>query len=250
MPGTPSDGRQKDEGTDSQEQIECNESRPLIHFLRGQLSWLLPLLVAICALTVWLMAIGTKSRDIIPPLSLAMSVLGLVIAVLVFLYQIDYPPAEDNNVSPPRSLRWRLQLRALLITIVLGGSIGLFYWAVIHRPDIPVTDQVAVSSGQGMQDGGRATIHIPGEPPKRRNLAIIPNLINTASVGDCVKPAQLDLTPVIDGQQRQSVKARPGHEARLDLAGAHHQASVLVTLHTPDLSCRVDLTVDQAVLYN
>lgn len=50
---------------------------------------------------------------------------------------------------------------------------------------------------------------------------------------------------MIDGQQRQPVKVRPGHEARLDLAGATHQASVLVILHTPDPSCRVDLGVDK-----
>ena len=202
-------------------------------------------------MTVWLLAVGSKGSNIIPPLSFAVSVLGLVIAVLVFLYQIGYHRKRGNNVTSPRSLWRRMQLKALLTTIVLGGSIGLFYWTIIHKPDIPVTDQVAVStSGQGMQDGGQATIHVPGQPPQRRNLAIIPNLINTATIGDCVKPAQLDLTPVIDGQQRQPVKVRPGHEARLDLAGATHQASVLVILHTPDPSCRVDLGVDQAVLYN
>lgn len=55
---------------------------------------------------------------------------------------------------------------------------------------------------------------------------------------------------MIDGEHRQPVSLRPGHEARLDLTGATHQAGVIVILHVQDPFCAVNLGVNQAVLYN
>lgn len=226
-------------------------------FLLGQLSWGLPLLTATCTLAVWLLSMGAKGNQIAGTLSLPVSIVGLTMSILAFLYQTSVTDDDregGRNGFPPRrlrrKLRRRLRLAALLTGVALGGSGGFFYWTVIHKTDLPVTDQVTASSDQEMQDGGQETIQIPGSPPQRRYLSITPTLINSAKVGDCVGPARLDLTPVIDGQHRMPVSVRPNHEARLDLTGVTRKASVLVTLHTPDSSCRVKLGVDQAVLYN
>jgi hypothetical protein len=101
-----------------------------------------------------------------------------------------------------------------------------------------------------MQNGRQATIQIPGTPPQRRHLSLIPTLTNPAKVGDCVMPAQLDIILMSDGRAGQSVSLRAGHEVRLDLTGVTHQAKVIVTLHVQDISCTVDLGVGEAILYN
>jgi hypothetical protein len=234
-------------GSGNQGRNVHNELHPRARFLLKQLIWGIPLLVAACALAVWLLSMGAKGSVIAGTLGLPVGIVGLGIAVLSFLYQIgEYtPPGGKNGASPQR-----LRLVALVTGVVLGVGGGLFYWTVIHKTDIPVTDRVLVFSGEGMHDGEQATIQIPGLPPQRRHLAITPTLINPANVGDCVTPARLNLTPVIDGQQREPISVRPGHEARLDLTGVTHQASVLVALYTPDTSCKIDLGVGQAVLYN
>jgi hypothetical protein len=206
-----------------------------------QLIWFPPLLVTAFILTLWSAANGSKGNEIPGTLALTMSTVGLVATALLFCI-------SRKQSEPPIK---RLQLGvALFAAISLGACGGFFYWAVIHKTDIPVTDRVAVSGGRGMQNGGQATIQIPGTPPQRRHFALIMTLTNTAQVGDCVNPARLDVTPVIDGEQRQPVSLRPGHEARLDLTGATHQASVIVTLHVQDPFCAVNLGVNQAVLYN
>ncbi|MGH3939039.1 MAG: hypothetical protein ACRDTG_10480 [Pseudonocardiaceae bacterium] len=210
---------------------------------------MLPTLVATFALALWLLAKGSKGNEISGALSLPMTIVATAIGVLMFLYQNT--PKGDKSGAPPRSLRRTLRLAALLTGIVMGTGGGVFYWTVIHKTDSPVTDQVSVTDGQGMRDGGQATIQIPGQPPQRRYLAIVLTLTNPAEVGDCVAPAQLNITPVIDGQQQQPFSVRPGDEAKIDLTTVSHRASVLVTLHIPDQSlCRVDLGVSQAVLYN
>lgn len=203
------------------------------------LIWFIPLTVTVFTLGLWLLAKGSKGNEIFGLLLVPMSIVTL--GIIVLLYQISRK--IYTSVAP-------LRPAALLTSIVLGLGCSLLYWTVIHKTDIPVTDRVVVSSGEGMQNGGQAAIQIPGTPPQRSHLALIPILTNFSKVGDCVNPAQLDVTTVIDGQQRRSVRVRPGHEARLDLTSVTHQASVTVTLHVQDPSCTVDLSVGQAILYN
>ncbi|MGH8574071.1 MAG: hypothetical protein ACREX8_16080 [Gammaproteobacteria bacterium] len=165
-------------------------------------------------------------------------------------------PAHSNsmisiNLMRIRSFRTSIITGTLLTVIVLGVAGSMAYWTVSRKADIPVTDLAVVSDGQGMHDGGQATIQIPGEPPPRRRLALILTLTNLASVGDCVHPARLDIAPVIDGQRWPSVDGlRSGRETRLNFTGATRRTGVVVTLHMPDPSCAVDLNVDRAILYD
>jgi hypothetical protein len=237
-----------------------DETPPEIHrrptgWALGQLSWFLALVVSAFILALWLVSKGSKGNEISGALSLPVSIVGLGITVLLFKISREKSEPDNNNgrevsAAPPESVRRRLRLAALVTAIGLGVGGGFFYWTVIHKADIPVTDRVVVSGGQGMQNDGRATIQIPGTPPQRSHLALIPTLTNHSPVGDCVNPAQLDITPVIDGQHRPFLSLRSGDEARLDLTGVTHQASVIVALHEQDPFCMVDLDVDQAVLYN
>jgi hypothetical protein len=74
-------------------------------------------------------------------------------------------------------------------------------------------------------------------------------LTNLAGIGDCVSPARLDVTPVIDGQQWPSINGlQSDHETRLKFTGATRQNGVVVTVHMPDSSCAVDLNVNKSIL--
>jgi EmrB/QacA subfamily drug resistance transporter len=178
-----------------------------------------------------------------------------VVAVIVSMSLLAsrLAPQSGHAVPQPAVMigRRKLQLAAVATVILLGAGGGIAYWTLNLKPEIPVTDLVVVSNGQGMHDDRQATIQLPGTPPPRRHIVLVLTLTNAASVGDCVNPARLDVTPVIDGQQWPSTDGvQPGREIRLNLTGAVHHTGVVVTLHVPDSSCTVDLQVSRAILYN
>ncbi|MCA1702215.1 MAG: hypothetical protein LC808_02660, partial [Actinobacteria bacterium] len=87
-------------------------------------------------------------------------------------YAMAVPTAEDepsNNVVPA-SRQGRMGLGALVTALVLVFSGGVVCWTVLNKPDVPITDRIAVAGGQGMRDGTLATIEIPGTLPQRRHL--------------------------------------------------------------------------------
>lgn len=241
-------GHQKQEEMAGPEREEHGKSNSGVQFLCRQSVWVIPTLVGASALTWWLFSKGSKGSEISSILSPLLAIVSIASSLLMFLY--ENTPKGDRSGVPPINLRRTLRLSALLAGIILGAGGPVFYWTVIHKQDSPVTDQVSVSDGQGMHDGEQATIQIPGRPPQRDHLAIVLTLTNPAEVGDCVRPARLDITSVIDGRQRQLESVRPDQEIRLDLSEVTHSAAILVTLHTPDPACAVDLRVGQAVLYN
>jgi hypothetical protein len=221
--------------------------RPGEHWKRtGQilwkLIWFLPLVVTPFILDLWLLAKDSKGSEISGTLAFLMSIVTLGIIVLLFLISMK----PYITVAPPKPV-------ALLVAVALGVVCGYLYWTVIHKKDLPVTDLLSASMSVGaqkMQNGSQEIIEIPGMPPQRRHLFLISTLTNAAKVGDCVAPAWLHISLMIDGKQAQSVSVRSGHEARLDLAGVTHQANAIVTVQMQDPSCTVALGVDEAVLYN
>jgi len=145
---------------------------------------------------------------------------------------------------------------ALPVAILLGMGSGFLYWNLIHKADIQAANRVHVHvpGGQGLKDNGQAAvIQILDMPPKRRHLALVLNLTNpSAKISDCVNPAELNITPVIDSLEEveESKKLRSRDEARFDLTGVTHEASLKVTLSEPDKDCAVNLDILEAVLYN
>ncbi|MGQ0773432.1 MAG: hypothetical protein ACT4NY_03285 [Pseudonocardiales bacterium] len=247
-------GHQKQEEMSDQKQEQHSESNFLTQFPRGQLKWFFSILAITAAFTVWLLTKDAKGSEIASILSLATTIVSTALTFLMFLYQNT---SKGNRKGiPPGNPRRTSRLLVPLAAIVLGAGVPIYYWTEIHKPNSRVTDQMSVFNGKAMHDGGQATITIPGRPPQHDHLAIVLTLTNHADVGDCVRPAKLDITPiidstpVIDGRPEQLTSVRPGQEVRLDLSDVTRQAAVLVTLDTPDPSCRVELRVSQAVLYN
>jgi hypothetical protein len=214
-------------------------------WLLWQLSWIVPGLAA-TGLFTWL-AKSSKSDDLSGPLSVALASSALILGILSFrrdLYGIEI------EFSAPRELRRTLRRIGLRLPIVFPIVGAVFCWMMFHKPDIHVTDRVLIVGGQGMRDGTQATIQIPGGLAGRSHLALTPTLTNPLNVGDCVGAAQLTLTPVINGEQRRPVDARPGREARLNISGASDAANLLVTLHEQDSLCTVNLGIGEAALYS
>jgi EmrB/QacA subfamily drug resistance transporter len=181
----------------------------------------------------------------------ACALAAAVISMVLLTSQLAPQPIPAAPQAAASRSRRILRLGALFTVILLSAGGGIFYWTVSRKTDVPVTDLMVVSDGQGMHDGGQAAIQIPGTPPQRRHLILILTLTNSASVGDCVNPARLDVTPVMDGQQWPSITGlRSGHETRLDLTGTARHTGVIVTLYVPEPSCTVDLNVNKAILYN
>jgi hypothetical protein len=101
-----------------------------------KLIWFIPLVVAAFILSLWLLAKDSKGGEISGTLALLLSI--VTIGIIVLLFQISRKPYI--TVGPPGPA-------ALLVVIGLGVVCGFFYWTVIHKNDIPVTDRVLVSSG-------------------------------------------------------------------------------------------------------
>jgi hypothetical protein len=215
-------------------------------FSSRHLFWVVPLLIAACSTTVWLLSLGAKGAGIADTLSFFVGVLALIAAILAFLSRSTPIPAVDRPMSAG--------LKLLLLaegTMLLGAGVALSYWLVVVKPDLQLTGQVAVANGRGLVDGAQASITLPGEPPERRYLSLTPTLVNPRTVGDCVAAAELDITLVVDGKlQDPSPGHRSNRELRLDLDGVSRDAKVLFTVHMPDPGCGVDLDLSEAVLFN
>ncbi|MBB5959405.1 hypothetical protein FHS29_006026 [Saccharothrix tamanrassetensis] len=213
-----------------------------------QLLWAVPLLLGVSAFVVWLLLLGNKGQGIADAVSVLVGTVSLVVAVLGLQHSSGRRNAEPRRQGPRKPLpRWIFAAAGAAI----GAIAGLFFWLVVVKPDVPVTDLAEISNGNQMTDGEQASFRVPGTPPERRYLFITPVLVNHESVGDCVGSAQLTVTLVRDGRKDPPLQGRlPGGEVRLDLAGTTREARVLIALSMPDQACTVDLGLSEAVLYN
>lgn len=215
-----------------------------------QLAWIVPSVAAAVALVAWLLTMGSKGSDISGPLSLLVAILTLIFGILTWLLQRS---VDSDKIHDPALTGLKNKLRLVLIVALCLISLGaatFSFWRVFNKSDIQVTDLMVVSDGERMQDGEQATIPIPGDPPQRAKLSLIPTLTNPATVGDCVGSAQLQVELVVDGVPGLLLWSFPGEEINFDLEGVTHRADILITPQLQDSACRVDLAVINAVLHN
>ncbi|RCG31255.1 hypothetical protein DQ384_11020 [Sphaerisporangium album] len=193
---------------------------------------------------ILLLTMGTKGAEISQTLSLMVGVVG---CLLTFYFR----QSETGTITLRPRRRWILSAVPL---VILGMAAG--WWFFIHKPDINVTDLVAVTGGNGMHDKSEAWVALPTEGDitvansGRDRLALILRLVNPAKVGNCVGPATLNVAPIVDGKWGIPVTVSSGEEARLSLAGVERRAGARVIVNMTDLACVVDLTVAEAILYN
>lgn len=75
---------------------------------------------------------------------------------------------------------------------------------------------------------------------------------NPKSVGNCVTPATLEVTPIFDARRMDTMErtVRFGEEVRLPLSGARRRIEARMVVHLPDPSCAVELRVREASLFD
>jgi len=199
-------------------------------------------------LSIWLLEKGSKGVDISGALNLPVAVLGIIVSIVLYVFQSSEEDKRSRRGHRRPRPTWKLT--ALGTVAAIGIGLSLVWWQYVHKPDLHVADAVRLIGGTAMASGGRATLMIPGTPPGRQNLALAVAVTNPSGLGDCVAPAHLWFTPVLDGSAGPTVTATPGTEAKLSLEGATHAAQVGVVLLEQDPSCRVNLAVSEATLFN
>ncbi|CCH29858.1 hypothetical protein ABZ816_40490 [Actinosynnema sp. NPDC047251] len=209
-----------------------------------QLLWAVPLLLGVSCFVVWLLLLGNKGQGIADAVSVLVGTTSLVVTVFGLQHSTARKKAEKQRKPVPR---WALAA----IGAAIGAIGGAFFWFLVVKPDVPITDLVELSNAERMKDGEQASFAVPGRPPERRYLYFVPSLVNHEAVGDCVGSARLTVTLVRDGRKDPSFEERlSDREIRLDLDGTTREARVMVVLSVPDPTCVVDLGVTEAVLYN
>ncbi|WP_329007919.1 hypothetical protein OG271_19945 [Micromonospora rifamycinica] len=193
--------------------------------------------------TVYLLALGTKGNDIAQVLSLT----AAMVSLLVTVYEKRWRP---RAARPPVRLRWR-RLWVALVAAVLACACTVVVWRVSGRNNLNVTvDMTEALPAVAFGPGTELTLPVPGDPPRRRWLALTLVLENVQETGNCAGPAILTLQPTVDGVAAATVQVRSGKEAKLSLAGATRRAEVKVGVRRDDSECSYRLVVQQAVLFN
>jgi hypothetical protein len=204
-------------------------------------------LMAAIAFTLLMRSFGTKGNDLLALISGVVFLAGgLSVIILPLLPSGRAATANGEVVSPVRSRR-RHWIWALAVLVAIGGTwLG---WDLSDRTNINVTADMAAPSNPVYRDG-TIQLTVPGNPPVRDNLAITLQLRNPGATGNCVRPARLELTALVDGVSQKPTTVSSGEEAELSLAGVSRDAQILVTLKHPDSACPLVVTVQRALLFN
>ncbi|MBF8188522.1 hypothetical protein ITP53_22905 [Nonomuraea sp. K274] len=207
--------------------------------------WIIPACAATGVLTILLLALGAKGAEVSQTLSLGVGIIGCLISVYF----------QKTEAPLPSLQPWWYWLLSVVPLAILAVAVG--WWLFIHKPDEHVTDLVHIPpNGQEVHDQGEVLVTLPVSNDSTAsfgwdNLALTLRLVNPKSVGNCVTPATLDITPILDGKQGDTVKKVSSEtEVHLPLDGAKRRISARVVVHLPDPSCVVNLTVSEAVLFN
>ncbi|GLW10144.1 hypothetical protein Misp01_52730 [Microtetraspora sp. NBRC 13810] len=194
---------------------------------------------------ILLLTMGAKGAEISQTLSLVVGVAGCLITIY-------FQKAEATTLSLQPGLKWTL---SAVPVVILAAAAS--WWFLIHKPDRNITDLVAVHNGHEMRDMDEARIALPAASGDvgavnsgRDMLALRLRLVNPATVGNCVSPATLTVTPTVDGKHGMTITTTSDAEIHLSLAGAERQAGARVVVDLADPGCAVNLTVTEAVLYN
>jgi hypothetical protein len=200
-----------------------------------------------------------ESRSPISIVSLFITGLSVIVAVVAVVQNIPQGPTGPRIVRPfdPSAIAvWarRHKGRAWLAGIALALVVVSVPLTIRHYTTVTaivVTGDIEARDVAGLGDGSAATLVLPGTPPERDHITLVPTITNPAATGSCVDPALLVVTPHVDGQPGESVTVRSGEPAEVSLEGAASRASVTVEVDQSqgDTGGLVDLHIERAVLH-
>jgi hypothetical protein len=216
--------------------------------LAFELSWIIAVSLLIGAGTVVLVKLGSLGTQIATVLSVTTAVIAIVLPVASTRLTRVVHSRRLNRLMKPT--RWRLRILTLSSTALIAVAIGMAIWAAGNLSEINITDEMQPTTEQTLRDTMETTIQIPGHPPRRNELTLMPVLTNSSSTGDCVVPARIDVNLFADKEFRTHISANSGQRVTLSLVNIRQNAQIGLTLHEPDSACGVTLRLAEAILHN
>jgi hypothetical protein len=188
----------------------------------------------------------------------AADILGMVltgVGVIVAIMLRPTRPSDDGpavTVRPslsPAQKRRRIIYAAVLV--VLLGGLGGTIWRYVTTSAITITGTIQLQDHERLGNGATAVVILPGESGKRNYLTLVPVITNVAATGDCVDPARLVVTSVIDGRPADSVVVRSGEPAQVSIAGSARSVTAMITVDQSagDPTCEVSLAIERAFVH-
>jgi hypothetical protein len=200
--------------------------------------WMVPLAAPTIALTVWLLLIEEKGATLAQVLSLPFAIYGTVGAL--------FARSEQAAHRPPISGRRKVTIAAL--TLLIGGVVpaGGWFWYDQY------TD-VDVRVGTAFQLSEQAPAVVV--PRLARSewggaLTFTPRVVAASTLGDCVLPARLMITPVTDGQRLAVKQAWHNTETAIAIPDGVGNVELDISLvEPPNQACVLTVTLARPVLH-
>lgn len=214
--------------------------------------------VVMVLIAIFFVSLGSKAGPVITgSVAAAAGFVGVLVAVGFGVYEYIRKGESERRERPerdPAEPTWPTKWAILVSVIVVVIVVVAVYWIIIHRPDKPITDRVALSpTGAGLRTGNAVRMAVPGNPPQRDNIALTLTVVNRdPAASNCVSPARLYIDSFVDGVRAKGpqVIARSAEQVKLPLTGATRTAQLRITLRERDPACVVDLHVTEATLFN
>lgn len=189
-----------------------------------ELAWQVPLAIGASAFILFMLLRSDGIGSVADILALVVGVGALGVAVFTRQSQVRHPPPAHDAVTAPD------RLLTGLVSISLASVLALVVWFCHNRfADLPVR------FGADQQVAEDSTVTVPAtvdKTPWRGRLTVTPRLAPTSSLGNCVLPATLHVTAIVDGQPQ------PGQDSRHD-----GELSMAIPEGARDVQLRVELDV-------
>jgi hypothetical protein len=197
-----------------------------------------PLAAPTIILTVWLLFLGEWGATLAQVLSLPFAIYGLGAAL--------FARSEQAAHRPPLSGRRKVAIAA--VTLLIGGVLPAGGWFWYDR----YTD-VEVRVGTAFQLSEQAPAIVAPKLARSRwggELTFTPRLTAVSTLGDCVLPARLMITPVIDGQRLAVKEARHDKETAIMIPDSAGNVELDISLvEPPNQACVLNVALTRPVLH-
>ncbi len=197
------------------------------------------------ALTWYLLSSGEQGATIATVLAIPMGGLTILTSIITAVAQHRLQqPAQHAGGRP-----W--SGRAITVTIaaalLVGAVLPIGTWLHFHR-----YANLTVDFGKAMrlrEDASTMIVPVVKRTPWRGDLTFVPKLAPTGTVGDCVLPAVLAITPIVDGQLLAPRRVRHDEEVSIPIPDGSGEVKLDVLLEVPgEQGCVVMVTLARGIL--
>jgi hypothetical protein len=208
------------------------------HPRAGHAYWMVPLAAPTIVLTCMLVALGERGTTLATVLSLPVAIYGVAATIFARI-------ERSTAYRAPVSIRRKTTIS--VVTLLVGAVLPAIGWICYAR-----YTNVSVRVGAAFQISTQAPVTIVPKLARsgwRGRLTFTPRLAASRSLGDCVLPARLMITPVVDGEALPVEEAR--HDSKTEIAipsGAQAVELHISLIVPPGDDCPLTVTLARAVL--